>query len=437
MSKILLVLLTIASLLPAQTKKLSLSKSLEIGLLNSREIKIAKSELEYSLASIDEITSQMLPQLSFNASYTRFSDVPPFEVNVPVFPTPIKIQDAILNNYNLKMSLQQPIFTGFRLSSLKSSANLNAKASELEHIESYNNKAMAISEAFWNFYRSQIKVNLLKESLSSLNNHLRDTQKFMENGLATKNDVLKIKVRAASLETNLIDAKNLMKIAQSVLNKELGFDTNTDTRIDAENHFIQMDFETLEELQNESLNSRAELRSLDLRRQAGKNSIIAENSTWYPQIFAFGNFYYSNPNQRILPIENKFNDTWDVGIALQWNLWDWGNTSAKSQKASQRVKQLENNLELLIDAIKIDVYKNYLTANSSIQKVKVNELAVESSIENYRITEEKYKQQLATSSELIDAEVDVLSAKTNLTNAQVEMELAKLRLKKAIGRKIY
>ena len=437
MSKILLVLLTIASLLPAQTKKLSLSKSLEIGLLNSREIKIAKSELEYSLASIDEITSQMLPQLSFNASYTRFSDVPPFEVNVPVFPTPIKIQDAILNNYNLKMSLQQPIFTGFRLSSLKSSANLNAKASELEHIESYNNKAMAISEAFWNFYRSQIKVNLLKESLSSLNNHLRDTQKFMENGLATKNDVLKIKVRAASLEANLIDAKNLMKIAQSVLNKELGFDTNTDTRIDAENHFIQMDFETLEELQNESLNSRAELRSLDLRRQAGKNSIIAENSTWYPQIFAFGNFYYSNPNQRILPIENKFNDTWDVGIALQWNLWDWGNTSAKSQKASQRVKQLENNLELLIDAIKIDVYKNYLTANSSIQKVKVNELAVESSIENYRITEEKYKQQLATSSELIDAEVDVLSAKTNLTNAQVEMELAKLRLKKAIGRKIY
>ncbi len=435
--KKLILLLLISSGLYSQTGSLSLKESLEIGLQNSREVKIAESELKYSLASIDEIASQMLPQLSFNASYTRLSDVPPFEVSVPIFPSPIKIQDAILNNYNFRLSVQQPLFTGFKLSSLKTSAKLNAEATDLEYSKSYNDKALAICEAFWKLYKTQIQVELLEENLVSLRNHLRDTEKFMANGLATKNDVLKIKVRVSSLEVSLIDAQNMMKLAMSSFNKELGIELNKITKLEVSDFSPYMESAALDELQNEAIKNRAELKSITLRKHAGENNVTAENSGWYPQVFAFGNFYYSNPNQRILPIEDEFNDTWDVGVSLKWNLWDWGNTSAKSEKAVQRVKQLENNFLLLTDAVKLEVYKFFLSAKSSTEKVKVNELAVQSAKENYRITEQKYNQQLTTSSELIDAEVDVLSSETNLLQAKVENELAKLRLENSLGRKIY
>ena len=51
--------------------------------------------------------------------------------------------------------------------------------------------------------------------------------------------------------------------------------------------------------------------------------------------------------------------------------------------------------------------------------------------------QQKYDEQLATSTDLIDAEVSVLQAKTNLTNSLVDYQLAKVHLEKAIGRKIY
>jgi outer membrane protein TolC len=71
------------------------------------------------------------------------------------------------------------------------------------------------------------------------------------------------------------------------------------------------------------------------------------------------------------------------------------------------------------------------------EKVEVSKLTLEQSFENYRITSEKYNEQLATSTDLIDAEVTELQSATNLTSSLVEYNLAKVRLERAIGRKIY
>ena len=67
----------------------------------------------------------------------------------------------------------------------------------------------------------------------------------------------------------------------------------------------------------------------------------------------------------------------------------------------------------------------------------MSKLTVNSAEENYRITKEKYLQQLATSTDLIDAEKDLLDAKTQLTNSIVDYQLAKVELEKSVGRKIY
>ena len=67
----------------------------------------------------------------------------------------------------------------------------------------------------------------------------------------------------------------------------------------------------------------------------------------------------------------------------------------------------------------------------------MNKKSVEQAEENYRITSEKYNQQMATSTDLIDAENSLLDAKTKLANAQVDFQMAKVRLEKATGRKIY
>ena len=80
----------------------TLKELLETGFQNSKDLKISNSKVVSSSAKIDEIISQFFPQLTFNAGYTRLSDVPAFEVSIPNIPQPIKLYDMILDNYSMK-----------------------------------------------------------------------------------------------------------------------------------------------------------------------------------------------------------------------------------------------------------------------------------------------------------------------------------------------
>jgi outer membrane protein TolC len=51
--------------------------------------------------------------------------------------------------------------------------------------------------------------------------------------------------------------------------------------------------------------------------------------------------------------------------------------------------------------------------------------------------EDKYMVQMATSTEIIDAQNSLLQTSTNYTNALVDYQISKIKLEKSLGRKIY
>jgi len=437
MKKIFILIIISSSIVFSQTRILTLEESLRIGLENSKTLKISKAKVAGAEAKVTEISSQLLPRLTLGASYTRLSDVPPFEINLPIFPNPIRVQDVILNNYNVKLSFQQPLFTGFRLSSIRNAAELNSRATQIDYSKDANETALNIYNAFWNYYKAQKVLALVDENLKLLEIHLADTKKFLENGLVTKNDYLKLEVQYANSKLMRIESENNFKMAQASLNKTLGFALSDQTEISAEEINVSMNNITFDELKKEAIENREELKSTQLRINAGEKSLTAAQSTWYPSVYMFGDFYYSRPNQRIMPAKDKFEDTWDVGIALNWDLWNWGYNSSQTKQAGQQLIQTQTMYEQIMDAVELEVYQAYLKVISEYDKVNVNIKSVEQAEENYRITTESYNQQMATSTDLIDAETSLLDAKTKLANATVDFKLAKVRLEKAIGRKIY
>jgi outer membrane protein TolC len=438
MNKIILLSLMMIIVLYPQNQKLTLKESIEMGLRNNKDIRISQSKLTSSDAKVSEVNSMFLPQLKFIASYTRLSDnVPPFEVTTPFSPVPIKISDPVLNNYNLRLTLQQPLFTGFKLLSSKHSAEYNFNAAESEFSKEMNDAAFNIHNAFWNYYRAHEVRELLVNSLKQIENHLNDTKNFLENGLVTQNDYLKLQVQYSNTKLILIEAENNLEVTRAVFNKMLGLSLEAPTEISAdklETESIEYD---LEGLIKEAKSNREELESLSFRLKALEENITSARSGWFPNIFLTGNYYYSNPNSRYQPLMAEWNDTWDIGVTLNWDIWDWGMTSSKTTQAEELSIQTQTTLEKMNDNIEVEVYQSYLNLIKAKEKVEVSKLTLEQSFENYRITSEKYNEQLATSTDLIDAEVTELQAATSLTSSLVEYNLAKVRLERAIGRKIY
>jgi outer membrane protein len=438
MKKIILLSLMMISVLYSQTQKLTLQESIDLGLQNNKDIRISQSKMKSSDAKVSEVSSMFLPQLKFMANYTRLSDnVPPFEVVTPFSPMPIKISDPVLNNYNLRLSLQQPLFTGFKLSSSKKAAEYNFNAAESEYSKEINEAAMNIHIAFWNYYRAQEVRDLLVSSLKQIENHLKDTKNFLDNGLVTQNDYLKLQVQYSNTKLQLIEAENNLEVARAVFNKTLGLPLESSTEIAAEKLKAQSVEYDLEDLINEAKANRDEIESLAFKLKSTEENITTARSSWFPSVYLTGNYYYSNPNTRFQPLTDQWNDTWDVGVTLSWDIWDWGLTSSKTTQAQELSMQTQASLEKLNDNIEVEVYQSYLNLVKSKEKVDVSKLSLEQASENYRITSEKYNEQLATSTDLIDAEVSELQAATNLTSSLIEYNLAKVRLEKAIGKRIY
>jgi outer membrane protein TolC len=437
MKKLFTAVLFLSATLVAQDLTFTLEESLEAGLKNSKDLKISGSKMISSDAGVTEAASRMFPRLSLAASYLRVSEIPPFEIITPFSPDPIRLYDIILNNYNIKLSLHQPLFTGFRLSSLKNAAEYNYKISEAEYDEEINNSALNIYKAFWNYYKAGGMLKLINENLEQAALHLENTKNFLEYGLVTLNDKLRLEVQYSNIKLMKIEAENNLELARASFNKVIGIELQAPSKLMTEQIIISTAKYDFPEILNEAKENRNDLKSLEYKLKAGEERINAAESGWFPSVYLFGNFYYSRPNQRILPPEDQFEDTWDVGIALNWDLWNWGETSAQTTQAEELKYQAEVLLSKLNDAVEIEIYRLYLNYLKSLEQITVIKKSVEQAEENYRITSDKYNSQLAASSDLIDAEVSLLQAKTNLTNALVDYELTRLALEKSIGRKIY
>ncbi len=437
MKKILMLILFSGSLF-AQERVLTLKESLEIGLQNSKDLKISQSRINYSEAKLSEINSQFLPQFKLFGNYTRLSDnIPAFEVTMPFSPNPIRISEPLFNNYTFKLGFTQPLFTGFKLLSSRSAAKYNLQASEIDYLKEQNETAFNIYNAYWNFYKAEEVRNVIAQTLQQMDSHLKDTRNFYEQGLVSNNDLLKLEVLYSNTQLMLIEAENNLKIARIAFNKSLGIDLDTQTKVAATKKTLNFVNYDLSQILSEALNNRQELKSLAYKVEAGKEGITAAQSSLFPSVYLTGNYYYSNPNPRFLPAKDEFNYNWDVGVTLSWDVWNWGLTSSQISQAEQTKIQLETNYDQLKENIQVEVHSNYLNLLKTEEKVKVNKIALEQAEENYRITAEKYNLQLASSTDLIDAETLKLQAETNLKTAEVDYQIAKVRLEKSLGRIIY
>ncbi len=429
----LLLILTIG--LNAQT--LTLQQSLKIGMKKSKNVLLFHISNQRAALQVKKIRALFYPSINLSAAYTRLSNIPPFEFQAPFSPKPIKIQDPILNNYSISAGFQMPLFVGFRLTNLLKAAENKAQSENYSLKYKMNNEAFGIIAAFFNFEKALLAENLINSELNNLKKHLRDAKNFVKEGLALRNDLLKIRSKLEEVKYNLEGAKNSVIIARTLFNKALGLNLKAETKIKYNFSVEPVLSLTLADAINEALQNRYELKSFKSGLSAAAFNVQAEKSEYLPSVSVFGNYYYNRPNQRILPLRDEFKDTWAIGVGLSWNLFNGGETSAKVQIAQNKLLEAKTNFKLLKDNIEAEVTKNYLDLINSYKKIKAAKSSLRAAKENLRVTNKLYSQQKATASDLLDAETNLLNTRTNYKFSLLNSQLKKIKFLKSLGRKIY
>jgi outer membrane protein TolC len=431
------VLLLICKIANAQSNRLSLEESVKTGIENSKDLKISESKITGNKAKVQETKSLFLPQLKLNAGYLRQSNVDPYFIIIPFSAEPLQLSEVILNNYSFVLSLRQPLYTGGKLVSSKSAAENTTVSSELDYSNEKNNIAANVSIAFWNYYKALQVKKIADNTLLQTEKHITDTKNFLINGLATTSDLLKLEVQNSNAKLQQLEAANNIELARVAFNRILGLPLDSKTEIDQDELRFDAERFDLASLTSEAMDNRIELKSLDFKLKAASKNISAVKSAYLPLVSLFSNYYLQNPNLRIQPPVDEFNSTWDVGVSLSWDVWNWGNTSSQVTQAEQIYVQGKINYDQLQETIELEVNQNYLNVVYLSERIDVSEKAVEQAKDNYRINTEKYNVQLATSTDIVDAETALFQAQTNYTNAIVDYRIALIKLYRSVGKRLY
>ena len=346
----------------------------------------------------------------------------------------IEISPSLLNNYVTQLTFTQPLFTGFKILSGIDMAEYNTNAVKEDYNKDRSELTYNIKNAYWGLFKAQSMKKVVDDNVEQVKAHVTDAKNLMKAGLLTNNDVLKLEVQLSDIMLKQADAANGVRISMIALNNVLSIPLLTEIDIASTADLVSTEFKPLNELTSTAIEARPELKAMDQRIKMGESGIKMAQSNWYPQIALVGNYNYSRPNQRIFPTKDEFRGTWDVGLNLSLNVWDWFTTSHQTDQAEANLAQAIDSKQILKDGITLEVTQSYLSLDVAKQKIKIAQLSVEQATENNRITSEKFKTGMALSSDVIDAEVALLTAKTNYTNSIVDYELAKAKLEKSIGK---
>jgi len=418
-----------------QPVSLTIDEAIAFGLENSKSLHSSLMKVEYSDAKSGEASALLYPSLKFGGSYTRLSKVDPFQIGPfgPAMPQKITVSPSVFDNYNMRLTLQQPLFTGLRLINSSKAASYSAQASEQDYQKDKTDLIYNITNTYWSLFKAIEFKKVIDENVAQVKAHLKDVQNFFNQGIVTKNEVLKVEVQLSNVQVLQIDAQNNVQLTTIGLNSLIGLPLDTKIDLTSKAEQKNQSYDEVNKLVQKAMDDRSDMKSMDLRVKAAESGVAIARAGWFPQIYLVGNYVYARPNQRIFPTQDKFMDTWDVSISASFDIWNWGTTIHQTDEAQAQLAQAKDGLGLIKDAVTLEVTQSYLNFNQSKERIAVAEKGVSQAEENYRITDEKFKAGFALNSDLLDAEAALMQAKFNHVQSLVDFELADARLQKALG----
>ena len=416
----------------AQSK--TLAECVELGLQNSRSLHGAVLKNRQLQAGLAEAGTARLPSLVLGARYSRLSPLAGGTVQITTpFAATIALPSTIEDNYSLTASLQQPLFTGLRIRHSIAQARALLEQGTSEYRQSRQELLYQVRLYFWNLVKAQEVLKYISDNIEQVKAHLKEIEDLYARGLVTYNEVLKGRLRLADAALRELEAENTRALAQARLNVLIGLPPQAAFE---PAYTFQLNPEPpgpLEDLIAVALGQRPESAALQQRLKAARESIGVARSGWYPGVFLVGNYQYALPNPRQFPPTGSFLSTWDVGIVASVDPGRWPAVARRTEQAVSQLAQAQEALGQLEDAIALEVIQAYLELKKSGEQIGVAEQIVQQAEENYKITDRRFENGLALSTDVLDAELARLQGNLQLSQARVDNQIAQAALLRALG----
>lgn len=388
------------------------------------QIKISEKNYQAAKADYNQSRSLFLPNIM--ASHTGIVTTNPLmafgsKLNQEVL-TPSDFNPALLNdpertqNFATKIEIQQPLINIDGLYG-RQAAKAKMEAYQLQTERTKEYLELEINKAYMQLQLAYKAIKVLQKAETTAKANLKLVENYFKNGMLQKTDLLNVQVRVNEITNQLHYAKSNVQNASDYLAYLLNEDVTAKV------------FKPTEELENtivtEQINTvlsdnRKDIQAMQKSSEAYQKMMQSSKFGLLPRLNAFGSYEIYDKN-----LFGTSASGYLVGAQLSWNLFDGYKTIGKSEKSKADYQKTTIETEQYKKQSQLELNKSSRQLKDAENKVNLSKLAFEQSQEAFRIRENRFKQGLEKTTDLLLSETQLAQKELEHLQAVFEYNFTK------------
>lgn len=402
----------------------SLEQAWELGIAANHQLRSSKELVVAAEHQVAAAEGARLPSIEFGASATALDAAP--QIQAPFGPVQGGFEFMESSFYRYRTAANLPVFTGGRITNVIGAAQARYGAARAQSETAVQELKLAIAKAYVDVLRAGQAVRVARRAVKSLSRHLLDADNRHQQGLVARTHVLSGQAALASARQGEIAASNALVVARAAYNRITGREIAAAVEVEELSPPPRPPV-SYAELVDAARSSRPEIRALEEQEHALRRQARAAFGESLPQVSISGG--YDHIENRNLVNEG----IWSVSLGLNWSLYD-GNTSRNKRDGLVRQAESVYEQRLELDSIiELQVKQAWLSVHEALRRIAVAADGVSHAEENLRMTSNRYREGLASNTEVLDAERQLTESQADRANAVYDAVLSDLSLNYAVG----
>jgi outer membrane protein len=431
-----LLLLTSGGILSAQSNelKLSLKDAQEYAIQNNKMMISSRMDVQASKAAVWETISNALPQVSASGSFTDNLKLMTTLLPGDFFGRPgEKVPVTFGSQFNSSASVQAtlllfnaPLYIGIETTKLAS------KLSEQNLVKTEQDTRESITSAYYLILVSEKSLEILNGNLANLNETLKSTRSMYSAGMAESTDVDQMVSNVNMVDNSKSSLQRTIELNYNLLRFQLGVAPDTkivltqtlndfiaEVNVDA---LLSQQFDQKQNIGYQLLESQEKMSALMLKSQ--KASVL-------PTLAGFYNYGVNGLGDKVSS-QQWFQNSM-TGLQLSIPIFASGQRYTQIKKAQINYEKAKTTKDMVTDQLLLQEKQlryNLVNANLQYKSQKEN---VDVSKRVYASTENKFRQGMASSLELTQANSLYLQSENNYVSSLMNLLQTKLALDKLLN----
>ncbi len=401
----------------AQTRQMGIEELFRLADEQSKSIQTYRTGKEAAEEALKAAKAQRLPDVNMSLSASYWGNGKLWDRD---FGNAMTIDMPHFGN-NFALEAQQVVYAGGAISSGIRQAELGKLLAELDLQKNVQEIRFLLVGHYLNLYKLDNQIKVLQKNMELTDEVIANMKARREQGTVLKNDITRYELQKEQLNLQLTRVEDARKIVNHQLVTTLHLPE--DTEIAPDTSLLDRQILTLTE---EDWQDMAEANNIFLKQaqatiQLNEQKVKQERAERLPHISIVAAEHLDGPITIEVPVlDNNFN-YWYIGIGVKYNLSSLFKNNRKLKQARLNVRQAQEQRQLAQEQIENAVQEGYVNFLTAFTDLRTQENSVRLADENYHVTDNRYKNEMALLTDMLDASNMKLTADLGLVDARINI----------------